>query len=171
MKPGNINSTIESLQKKWSSLMPGTPFQYRFMDDILRKIYKTEIQLKQASYIATGLTCIIVLLGVLGLVSLSIEKRRKEIGIRKVLGSSVTGIILLFVREFSLVILFAGILAWPLAYMIVQKWLNGYAYRIDITAQPFLFSIVLLALITALLIILQSIKAATANPVKCLKAE
>jgi ABC-type antimicrobial peptide transport system permease subunit len=171
MKPGNINSTIESLQKKWSSLMPGTPFQYRFMDDILRKIYKTEIQLKQASYIATGLTCIIVLLGVLGLVSLSIEKRRKEIGIRKVLGSSVAGIILLFVREFSLVILFAGIIAWPLAYMIVQKWLNGYAYRINVTAQPFLFSIVLLALITALLIILQSIKAATANPVKCLKAE
>ena len=171
MKPGNIGATIESLQRKWSSLMPGTPFQYRFMDDILRKIYKTEIQLKQASYIATGLTGIIVLLGVLGLVSLSIEKRRKEIGIRKVLGSSVSAIILLFVKEFLLIIGIATVIACPLAYLIIQNWLNGYAYRIQITVQPFFLSMLFLGLVTALLIIFQSIRAAVANPVTSLRSE
>jgi len=171
MKPGNIGATIESLQRKWSSLMPGTPFQYRFMDDILRKIYKTEIQLKQASYIATALTGIIVLLGVLGLVSLSIEKRRKEIGIRKVLGSSVSAIILLFVKEFLLIIGIATVIACPLAYLIIQNWLNGYAYRIHITVQPFFLSMLFLGLVTALLIIFQSIRAAVANPVTSLRSE
>ena len=166
-----MNNAIESLQKKLSVLLPGAAFEYRFMDDRLKKLYKTEIQLKQASYIATALTVIIVLLGVLGLVSLSIEKRRKEIGIRKVLGSSVAGIIALFMKEFLLIILFAGFIACPLAYMIIQKWLNGYAYRIDITAQPFFFSMSILGLITALLIILQSVKAAVSNPVKSLRSE
>ncbi len=171
IKPGNIKNAIESLQQKWSMLMPGTPFQFRLMDDILRKVYKTEIQLKQASYVATSLTGIIVLLGVFGLVSLSIEKRRKEIGIRKVLGSSVPGIIVLFVKEFLLIILLAAMISCPLVYMIIQKWLNGYAYRIVITAQPFFFSIFVLSLLTALLIIFQSIKAAKANPVKSLRSE
>jgi putative ABC transport system permease protein len=171
MKPGNINHAMEALQKKWATLMPGAPFEYRFMDDILRKLYKTEIQLKQASYIATVLACIIVLMGVLGLVSLSIEKRRKEIGIRKVLGSSVTGVILLFGKEFMLIIIVAAAVACPAAYILIQQWLNGYAYRIQITALPFIFSIMLLVIITGLLIILQSIRAALDNPVKSLRAD
>ncbi len=171
IKPGNLNNAIESLQKKWSVLLPGAAFEYRFMDDRLKNLYKTEIQLKQASYIATVLTGIIVLLGVLGLVSLSIEKRRKEIGIRKVLGSSVAGIIVLFMKEFLLIILFAGFIACPLAYMIIQKWLNSYAYRINITAQPFFYSMFMLGMVTALLIILQSVKAAVSNPVKSLRSE
>ncbi len=127
--------------------------------DRLKKLYKTEIQLKQASYTATALAAVIVLLGVFGLVSLSIEKRRKEIGIRKVLGSSVSGIMALFVKEFLAIILLAASISCPIAYMIIHKWLNGYAYRIDITLQPFLFSILSLGSITALLIIVRSVKA------------
>ncbi|HXL55074.1 MAG TPA: FtsX-like permease family protein, partial [Chitinophagaceae bacterium] len=143
IKPGDIGNSIAALQKKWAQLMPGTPFEYSFMDDALKKLYTTEIQLKKASYTATILALIIVLLGVLGLISLSIQKRTKEIGIRKVLGSSVADIIALFMKEFLSVIFIAGIIAFPLAYIIMRNWLNGYAYRIDRTAQPFIISILL----------------------------
>ena len=171
IKPGNIAETINALQKKWSVLMPGTPFEYTFMDDDLAKLYKSEIQLKKASYTATFLALIIVFLGVLGLISLSVQKRTKEIGIRKVLGSSVAGIMSLFIKEFLLVILIAGVVACPLAYVIMNKWLQAYAYRINITAQPFLVSMLVLSCITALLICVQTIKAAMANPVKSLRTE
>ena len=171
LKPGNIAANVVAIQKRWSSLMPGAPFEYRFMDDTLANLYKSEIQLKKASYIATILALIIVLLGVLGLISLSIQKRTKEIGIRKVLGSSVAGIIALFIKEFLWVILIAGCVACPLAYLIMHNWLNQYAYRITITYQPFIISIIALGLVTALVICLQTIKAAIANPVKSLRTE
>ncbi len=171
IQTGNITTTIEAIQKKWSALMPGTPFEYKFMDDTLAKLYKSEIQLKKASYTATILALIIVLLGVLGLISLSIQKRTKEIGIRKVLGSSVAGILSLFMKEFLWIIIIAGSVACPLAYIIMKRWLNEYAYRIDITYQPFLISMIVLGFITALVICLQAIKAAIANPVKSLRTE
>ena len=151
--------------------MPGAPFEYTFMDDTLAKLYKSEIQLKKASYTATLLALIIVLLGVLGLISLSIQKRTKEIGIRKVLGSSVAAIVTLFIKEFLWVILIGGVVACPLAYFIMNGWLQNYAYRINITAMPFIIAIVLLGFITALLICLQTIKAAITNPVKSLRTE
>ena len=154
-----------------STLMPGTPFEYKFMDDTLKKLYKTEIQLKKASYTATVLSFIIVLLGVLGLIALSVQKRTKEIGIRKVLGSSVKGIIILFMKEFLVIVLVAGIIACPVAYLLMNSWLKDYEYRIGITATPFITAIVLLALITGILIILQTIKTALANPVKSLRTE
>ncbi len=171
IKPGNITSTIKALQKKWSSLMPGAPFEYKFMDDTLAKLYKSEIQLKKASYTATVLALIIVLLGVLGLISLSIQKRTKEIGIRKILGSSVTGIMALFMKEFLAVILIAGVVACPLAYIIMSKWLQEYAYRINVTVEPFIVSISALGFITVVVICVQTIKAALANPVKSLRTE
>jgi len=171
IKPGNVKATIDALQKKWSVLMPGTAFEYTFMEDTLAKLYKSEIQLKKASYTATVLALIIVLLGILGLISLSIQKRTKEIGIRKVLGSSIAGIISLFMKEFLLVILFASIVACPLAYLLMNKWLQAYAYRVSITAEPFLLSLLILGCITALLICLQTSKAAMTNPVKSLRTE
>jgi putative ABC transport system permease protein len=171
LKPGNIPDEINELQKKWSALMPGAPFEYRFMDEMLQKIYSTELQLQQAAYTSTVLALIIVLLGVVGLISLSIQKRTKEIGIRKVLGSSVAAIILLFIKEFLLVIVIGGFIAFPLGYLIMNKWLQNYAYRIHITASPFVISIVCLGLITVLIICIQTIKAAMANPVKSLRTE
>ncbi|HVX28827.1 MAG TPA: ABC transporter permease [Parafilimonas sp.] len=171
LKPGNIPDEINALQKKWSALMPGAPFEYQFMDETLQKIYSTELQLQQAAYTSTVLSLIIVLLGVLGLISLSIQKRTKEIGIRKALGSSVSGIISLFMKEFLWIIVIAAIIACPLAYMIMHNWLQGYAYRINVTATPFIISIICLGLITALLICIQTIKAAVANPVKSLRTE
>ncbi len=168
---GNIPATISALQKNWNALMPGAPFEYKFMDETLANLYKSELQLKKASYTATILALIIVLLGVVGLISLSIQKRTKEIGIRKVLGSSVANIITLFIKEFLIVILIGGLVACPLAYIIMHNWLQNYAYRINITAAPFIISIICLGLITALLICVQTIKAAIANPVKSLRTE
>jgi len=171
LKPGNISSSIAALQKQWSVSFPGIPFEFRFMDETLAKLYTTEIQLKKASYTATFLSVMIVLLGVIGLIALSIQKRTKEIGIRKVLGSSVAGIVTLFIKEFVIIILTAGLIACPLAWLIMSNWLNAYAYRIDLTASPFIFSIVMLGLITGLLICLQTIKVALANPSKSLRTE
>lgn len=130
--------------------MPGAPFEYHFMDDALKKLYATELQLKKAAYIATILAVIIVLLGVLGLISLSIQKRTKEIGIRKVLGSSAIRITLLFLDDFLGVVLIAAAVACPLAYLIMQKWLSDYAYKINISLLPFIFSIALLTGVTAI---------------------
>jgi len=171
VKPGNIGSAIDVLQRKWSEVFPSTPFEFAFMDDKLKDLYQNELKLKQASYISTVLSLIIVLLGVLGLVSLSIQNRTKEIGIRKVLGSTVVSIVNLFLKEFLIVILIAGVIACPLAYVIMITWLGQYAYKINITAQPFIIAIFSLGLITTLLIIIQTIRVALANPAKSLKTE
>ena len=171
LKPGNIQSSITALQKKWAELMPGAPFEYNFMDDALQKMYKTEIQLKKASYLATGLAIVIVLLGVLGLISLSVQKRTKEIGIRKVLGSSVGDVILLFMKDFLGIVLLAGLVACPLAWLLISRWLNGYAYKVSITPLPFIAAVVVLTIITAILIGIQTVKAALVNPVKSLRSE
>ncbi len=171
IKPGNIAAAVEAIQKNWSLLLPGAPFEYKFMDDTLAKLYKSELRLKKAAYTATALAIIIVLLGVLGLISLSIQKRTKEIGIRKVLGASVGGIITVFIKEFLAVIAIAGVIACPPAYLIMSNWLQSYAYRVDIKAGPFLLSIVLLGFITAVLICVQTLKAAIENPVKSLRTE
>jgi ABC-type antimicrobial peptide transport system permease subunit len=171
LKPGNMQGNINAIQTKWAELMPGAPFEYHFMDEALSKVYASELQLKKAANIATFLAIVIVLLGVLGLISLSIQKRTKEIGIRKVLGSSVAGITGLFLKDFLGMIIVAGLVACPVAYFIMQGWLSGYAYQINISLYPFVISIVLLTSVTALLIILQTIRAAFANPVDSLRSE
>ena len=171
LKPGNMQQNLKAVQKKWATLLPDAPFEYSFVDDALRKLYQTEIQLQKASYLATALAIIIVLLGILGLIAQNIQKRTKEIGIRKVLGSSVAGIILLFLKDFLGTILLAGLVACPIAFFIMQKWLSDYVYRITITASPFLIAMALLTLVTALLIAIQTIKAALANPIKSLRSE
>ncbi|CAN5585646.1 ABC transporter permease [soil metagenome] len=171
LKPGNTTATVEAIQKKWTQLMPGSSFEYQFMDDTLKSVYANEIQLKKAAYTATILSLIIVLLGVLGLISLSVHKRVKEISIRKVLGASVPHITLLFIKEFIAVVVAAAFIAVPLAWYLMSGWLNNYAYRINLTAQPFLLPIIALGLTTLLLIVLQTLKAALANPMKNLKSE
>lgn len=171
IRPGNISESINAIQQKWAALLPGTAFDYNFMDDNLKKLYTSEIQLKKASYTAGVFSLIIVLLGVLGLISLSVEKRVKEIGIRKILGASVSGIISLFVKEFITVIAVASLVACPLAYVLMNKWLAAYAYRIDITTMPFVASLMLISLLTSVIIIIRTYSAAISNPVKSLRSE
>ncbi|MBE7170637.1 MAG: FtsX-like permease family protein [Williamsia sp.] len=171
IKPGEVSKTIEAIQKKWSVLLPGSQFEFSFMDDTLQNLYKQEIQLKRASYTATVLSLVIVLLGILGLVSLSVQKRTKEIGIRKVLGSSVYGILVLFMKEFLTVIFVAGSVACPVAYLIMHNWLQGYAHRIQLTAVPFVSAVLLLAFVSGALICLQTVRAARSNPARNLRTE
>lgn len=171
LKPGNTAGTIATLQKKWTTLLPDAPFDYKFMDETLARLYTTEMQMKKASQAATVIALIIVLLGVLGIVTQSITKRTKEVGIRKVLGASVSQVIGLFAAEFTKLIILANLVAWPLAYITVSKWLNNYAYRIELNAVPFIVVSITLLLLIAVLIVLKTIKTAIANPVKSIRTE
>ncbi len=171
IKPGNVAATLGAIEKKWLALLPGSSFEYRFMDDVLKKLYASELQMKKAAYTAAVLAQLIVLLGVLGLISLSIQKRTKEIGIRKVLGASPSSIISLFLKEFLPVLFIGGMVAVPIAWFIVKDWLADYAYRIDLTPLPFLVTLFLLGLITTLVISIQIAKASIENPVKNLRTE
>jgi len=171
INPTNINGTITAIQNKWTELLPNSSFEYVFMDETLMNLYASEIQLKKAAYNASLLSIIIVLLGIIGLVSLSIHKRIKEIGIRKVLGASSPKIIKLFLLEFLRVIVVACVIAGPIAYFIMDNWLKNYVYRINITARPFIYSIGALVIITIVLIGLLTWKAANLNPAKSLRTE
>lgn len=171
LRPGNIAASMEALQRQWSKLMPGAPFEYRFMDETLLSMYTTELRLRKAADTATVLCFIIVLLGIVGLVSNSVRRRTKEIAIRKVIGSSATGIVRLFIRDYLPVLLVAGLVASPIAYWLMQRWLEGYPTRITITVWPFVLSVGCLALIMIGLIVMQTVRAALANPVNSLKVE
>lgn len=171
LKPGNTAASLEALQKKWAALLPGSAFEYSFMDETLARVYQSELRLKKAAHTATILALVIVVLGVIGLVSLSIQKRTKEIGIRKILGASVTNIASLFLKDFLPVILIGGAIAIPVAWYIMQSWLNDYTYRISITALPFLVSFLVLGLLTTLLITLQISRAVVESPAKNLRTE
>ncbi|WP_234736859.1 ABC transporter permease [Tellurirhabdus bombi] len=171
LEADRIPETISAVQQEWTKTFPDAPFEYKFMDDTLQKLYQTETQLRAAARLATALALIIVLLGVLGLVSLNVTQRTKEIGIRKVLGASVPHIIGLFLREFVSVIIVANLIAWPLAYWLLNNWLSRFAYRQEISWQPFALVAVVLVLLTAGLVSLQTIKTALLNPVKSLKTE
>ncbi len=171
LKPGDLQNSLAAVQKKWTALMPGTPFEYNFMDGALKKVYKTELQLRKAALVATVLSIIIVLLGILGLIALSVQKRTKEIGVRKVLGASVNAIMMLFIKDFLTTVTIAGVVACPVAYLIITHWLNGYASRISITPLPFIITISILIILTTLLISLQTIKAALTNPAKSLRVD
>ena len=171
LNSGDMGTGITALQQQWARLMPGAPFEYKFMDESLAAVYSSELRLRKAADAATILAFVIVLLGVTGLVSGSIRRRTREIAIRKVVGASVPGIIRLFLREYLPVLLTAAVVASPLAWWIMQRWLNDYATRITVTAWPFLLATGCLGLVVIVLIATQTLSAALANPVKSLKTE
>ncbi|QDK77931.1 FtsX-like permease family protein [Spirosoma sp. KCTC 42546] len=167
----HLQKTVAAINQEWTRLFPDAPFEYSFMDDTLQKLYQTEKQLQKASRLATTLALIIVLLGVLGLVSLNVTRRTKEIGIRKVLGSSTISIVNLFMKEFVLILLIANVIAWPLAYYLLSDWLAHFAYRTDLAWSPFVLVACILALLTGAVVSAQAIRAALVNPVKSLRSE
>ena len=171
IKPGNISAELADLQSQWSKLLPGAPFGYRFMDETLSGVYSGELRLQKAANLSTVLSLVIVALGVIGLLTLSIQRRTKEIAIRKVVGSGVTGIIRLFLREYLPVLLIAGLAASPVAWWIMHRWLENYATRISIGVWPFVTAAGCLAAVMIALIVVQTFSAARANPVKALRSE
>lgn len=171
IEPEGMGEHLATLQKKWAELLPGSAFEYTFMDDTLAKIYTAELQMKRSAYVASVVALLLALLGVLGLVSLNLQRREKEMGVRKVLGASPIGIVGLFLREFLLVLFVAGLIAGPIAWYLLRNWLENYAYHIELSPWFFGLSLMGIAFATALLIGLQSVKTALANPIKALRSE
>ena len=171
LRPGNPQKALSALRKKWSVLLPGAPFEYVFQEQSVENMYSSEARLQHIAYVSGLLAMIIILLGILGLVSINVQKRTKEIGIRKVLGSSPVAIIYLFTSQIIPITLTASILACPITYVIIHSWLSSYAYRIHLSLLPFLFSVSCLTLITSALIALQTLKAALETPTKSLRTE
>lgn len=170
-KPGNLSSSLDGLQKQWAALLPGAAFEYKFMDDSLNFLYASEIRLKKACQIALVLAVVIVLLGISGLLSLSVQKRTKEIGVRKVVGASASNVIALFLKDFIPVVFVGGLVSIPIAWYLMRGWLNDYAYRIDISPLPFAVSVIGIALLATAVITLQIAKISRENPVKSLRTE
>ncbi len=171
IQPNNLAQSLSSIEQKWKTLMPGSAFEYTFIDDTLQKLYHSEIQLKKASQVATILSIIIVLLGILGMVSMSIARRTKELGIRKVLGASSISIVMLFLKEFIVLIAIAIAISFPLGIISMNHWLTTYAYRIELDWQIFITVALGFSLIIAIFVFLQTFKTALENPIKSLKTE
>lgn len=171
VKAGKSAEAINFIKETWKNLNPDHPFEYQFLDEHFREVYRADSQVSQIVGILAGLAIIISCLGLFGLASFSAEKRVKEIGIRKTLGASVQNIVLLLSRHFIKLVIISNIIAWPLAWFVMSKWLEDFAYRIRISWTTFLFVALVSVVIALLTISFQSIKAAIANPVKSLKSE
>ena len=152
-------------------MIPARPFSYNFLDDTFNKQYLDEDRFEKLFFNFSILAIFISCLGLLGLASYSTIQRTKEIGIRKVLGASVSGITSLLSKDFIKLVLIALIMASPVAWFGMHKWLQGFAYRINIGLWVFILAGVLAILIALLTVSFQAIKAAVANPVKSLRSE
>ena len=171
LSSANIVETVANIRNKWREMSPGTPFEYSFMDEKFQSLYRSELQLKKAANIATILNLIIVFLGIFGVVAFTLTKRIKEIAVRKVLGANVRNIIALFIRDYAILILLANMIAWPLTYIITNKWLQSYAYRVNQDIVPYLFVCLFIFITAFSMITIQCFKAGAANPVKSLRTE
>ncbi len=171
MKPENILSTINHVEKISKKYAPDYPFEYSFLDDSLDELYKSERQMGRIFNYFAFLAIFISCLGLFGLAAYMAEQRSKEISVRKVLGASVQDVVLLLSREFIKWVVIANVFAWPVAYFIMNKWLQDFAYRTNINGLVFLFSSLLTIFVAIITVIFQAVKAATANPVDALKYE
>jgi putative ABC transport system permease protein len=171
-RPGNVAEILSFLKTKWDKFV-GThiPFRYEFMDEEIENWYMTEQRIGKIFRYFTVLTVLIACLGLFGMASFMAERRTKEIGIRKVLGANISGIVLLLTKEFAKWVVVANIIAWPAAYFVSKKWLQGFAYRIDLGWEIFVVSAVAALVIAVGTVSYQAIKTATANPVKALRYE
>ena len=171
IQPQDINYTVSSLKKTWNKIVPEFPFEYNFLDEQINKLYKADQRAGNVINVFSFLALFIACLGMFGLASFTAEQRVKEVGIRKVLGAKVSGIVLLLSKEFAKYVLIANLFAWPIAYFVINTWLENFAYRISLDWWMFLISGGIALIIALATISIQVVKAATANPVKSLKYE
>ncbi|TFG79885.1 MAG: FtsX-like permease family protein, partial [Chrysiogenales bacterium] len=167
----NMPGTLSRMRKTFTRLNPGIPFEYRFLDQDYDQLYRSQEKLGTLINGLGALALFISCLGLYGLAAFMAEQKTKEIGIRKVLGASVAGIVGFFSREFIQCVLLANLIAWPLAYYFMNEWLRGFAYRINIGVGIFFISGLMALVIAMLAVGYQSIKAARANPVDSLRYE
>lgn len=166
-----VKPLIAQIKNKWTALAPGMPFNYRFMDEAFNNIYRSEQQVGKISITFAILAIFIACLGLFGLVTYMAEQRTKEIGIRKVLGASVGQVTGMLSRDFLKLVLIASLIAFPVAWWVMHRWLQDFAYRIKIDWWVFLIAGLIALLIALATVSFQAIKAAMANPVKSLRTE
>ncbi|MBD1365993.1 ABC transporter permease [Mucilaginibacter sp. ZT4R22] len=171
IKPGNQKETIAQVQKVYESFNPGFPFSFNFLDEAYQKQYETETRVSVLANYFSALAIIISCLGLFGLVAFTAQKRRKEIGIRKVVGASVNSITMMLTTDFLKLVVIAVLIAFPVAWYIMHQWLQGFVYRIDIGPLVFIIAAAAIIVITILTVGFQAIKAALVNPVKSLRSE
>jgi len=169
--PVDIPGSIELLRRTVTKHSPDFAFEYYFQDDYFNDKYKSDRRFGNAFGYVSGLTVFIACLGIFGLVSFSTERRTKEIAVRKVLGASVQSILGRLSKEFILLVLLSNCLAWPVAYYSINKWLQNFAFRIEISIWTFLLALILSLAISAFAVLYKSFQAATADPVESLRHE
>jgi len=171
IKGKDIPNTIASLKKTWDAVAPQRPFMYHFLDESFGAQYEADRNFQQLFTLFSILAIAIACLGLFGLSTFMAQQRVKEIGIRKVLGSSVTGIVFLLSKDFVVLVLLAAAIAIPLCWWAMNKWLEGFAYRIKIGPEVFIEAGLIALSVAVLTIAWQSIKAARANPAKSIRTE
>ncbi|MGD8781755.1 MAG: ABC transporter permease [Ignavibacteria bacterium] len=169
--PAYTSGIIKAAESKWKSLGTGMPFNFRFLDESFNDIYRAERRVGIIALSFSVLAVFVACLGLFGLAAFIAEQRTKEIGVRKILGASVPSILSMLSKEFIKWIIVANIIAWPLTYFFMSKWLEDFAYRTDISMWVFIISGVTTILIALLTVSIQTIKAALANPVESLRYE
>jgi len=168
---GKTKQAIASMEKLYKQFNPGFPFKYYFTDDEIANRYKAEYTVSKLSRYFAFLAIFISCLGLFGLVTFTAEQKTKEIGIRKVLGASVTGIVGMLSKDFLKLVIIAAVIAFPVSWWAMHRWLNDFAYRVNIGWWVFVVAGIVALMIALLTISFQSIKAAVANPVKSLRTE
>mgnify|MGYP005725316633 CR=1 FL=1 len=171
IQSADVSETLAALEASWQEFVPEFPFQYRFLDDYINSLYQQEEQTQAMVGVFSGLAVFIACLGLFGLASFSVQKRTKEIGVRKVLGASSRQIAALVSREFLTLVALANLIAWPLAWLATNAWLQNFAYRVEIGWLIFALAGGTALIIALLTVSSQAIKAALSNPVESLKYE
>lgn len=171
IQAGNPSASLSKLQSAWKSIVPDFPFEYSFLDENLNRFYKSEEKWSDIVGWAGGISIFLACLGLFGLAALAAVNRTKEIGIRKVLGASVSVIVRLLSKDFLKLVIIALFIASPIAWYFMDKWLQDYAYRIDIGWWVFVITGIAAVLIAFITIGFQAVKAAVANPVESLRTE
>ncbi|WP_337251745.1 ABC transporter permease [Maribacter halichondriae] len=171
LKAGDFSNTLAGIESIWHKIAPGQPFSYRFMDESFNTTYEAEQKLGSIFMVFTFLSILIACLGLFGLAAFNAQKRTKEIGIRKVLGASVSQITYRLTTDFLKMVGIAIIISLPIGWFAMNKWLEDFSYRIDIPWWVFALAAVLAIGIAIITVSYQSIKAAVVNPVKSLRTE
>ena len=168
---GGERAALAGLQSAWNRFAPDRPLDYRFLDTAFGEQYRAEERVASVVRLFSGLALAIACLGLLGLVAFTTQQRTKEIGVRKVLGASVASVVMLLTKDFTRLVLAAVLIAAPVAWFAMERWLDGFAYRIDLGPGLFLLAGVLALAIALLTVSAHAVRAATADPVRSLRHE
>jgi len=171
IKTTDVAGLLSTMKKQWDSYNTGEPFSYNFMDELFNKVYSSEQKTADILNIFSVLIILVACLGLFGLVTYTAEQRTKEIGIRKVLGASVGQVTRMLSKEFLKLVLIASVIAFPVAWWAMNKWLQSFAYRTNISWWIFVVAGIVVLAIALITVSFQAIKAALANPVKSLRSE